>query len=129
MTAVGAQGRRGSPRACAKTAGAEDRLDRHGSDEIHGGERTWASRGFGGRRGDGCHVGQHGCRCVFGLADQIRLVGLACQGKMILNFQNEFPFNAELDRNLKKYLETLKKYETFSGDRLEYLAQLLYWKP
>jgi hypothetical protein len=50
---------------------------------------------------------------VFGLADQIRLVGLACQGKMILNFQNEFPFNAELDRNLKKYLETLKNMKLF----------------
>jgi hypothetical protein len=108
-----AQGRAQRQQALQQRAGAEDRLDRHGSDEIHGGERTWASRGFGGRRGDGCHVGQHGCRCVFGLADQIRLVGLACQGKMILNFQNEFPFNAELDRNLKKYLETLKNMKLF----------------
>jgi hypothetical protein len=28
---------------------------------------------------------------------------------------------------LGKYLETSEKYETFCGDRLGYLTQLLYW--
>jgi hypothetical protein len=42
-------------------------------------------------------------------------------------FQNEFLFNAELDQKLGKYLKASKKYETFSGDRIGYLAQLVYW--
>jgi hypothetical protein len=61
-------------------------------------------------------------------SDQNGLTGHAREKeKKIWLFQNKFLFNAELHRKPKKYLETSEKYETFSGDRLAYLAQLLCW--
>jgi hypothetical protein len=55
------------------------------------------------------------------------LVGPAREGEIVFLFPERISIQHISQRNLeKKYLETSKKYETFSRERLGYLAQLLY---
>jgi hypothetical protein len=65
-------------------------------------------------------------KCRFSLSGWIRCEGPARERKGIYIFLKQFLINAEVDRKLEKILSHLRKYETFSGDRVGYLAQLLY---
>jgi hypothetical protein len=67
-------------------------------------------------------MGQSG----FSLSGRIGWWFLPVKEKDFYIFPNEFLFNAKVSRKSGKISRHLRKYEFFYGDRMGYLAQLLY---